>query len=211
MITFVLLVLTPVAAWVVLEARPIVQLLFQRGEFTADMTELVLLATAGIALGIPFAGANETLSNAFYATNRSGVIAAVIPAGTLVYLVAVALTTPRLGILGIALSEVLVELVVFAALTLSFARQNSRFSRAHVAVKLIKYGVASVTAMYAAVTIVGLWLTTPLLRLPASLMLGGCAYIAVLLLLRDEETKSLLARLREAVRVRAQPAGESAG
>lgn len=211
MITFVLLVLTPAAAWVVLESRPIVELLFQRGEFTADMTELVLLATAGIALGIPFAGANETLSNAFYATNRSGVIAAVIPAGTVVYLVSAALMTPWLGILGIALSEVLVEIVVFVSLTLAFAGQNARFSRAHVAVKLLKYGVVATAAMYAAVKTVGLYLTEPLLRLPASLLLGGCAYVALLLLLRDTELKSLLARLREAVRFRAHPARESAG
>jgi putative peptidoglycan lipid II flippase len=211
MITFVLLVLTPVAAWVVLESRPIVELLFQRGEFTADMTELVLLATAGIALGIPFAGANETLSNAFYATNRSSVIAAVIPAGALVYLVSAALAAPRLGILGIALSEVLVEIVVFVVLVLGFAGQNARFSRAHVAAKLLKYGVVSTAVMYAAVSTVGLWLTEPLLRLPASLLLGGCAYVAVLLLLRDVEINALLARLREALRFRSQTARENAG
>jgi putative peptidoglycan lipid II flippase len=210
LITFVLLVLTPVAAWVALESRPIVELLFLRGEFTADMSELVVLATVGIALGVPFAGANETLSNAFYATNRTGVIAAVIPAGTLVYLVAAAFATTRLGVLGIALSGALVEIVVFVVLTLAFAGQNARFSRGHVAVKLLKYGFVAAAAMYSAVLLVGSWLTEPLLRLPASLALGAIVYAAALLLLRDQELKSLLERLWQATRPGSQPARESA-
>jgi putative peptidoglycan lipid II flippase len=206
MITFVLLVLTPVAAWVILESRPIVQLLFLRGEFTADMSELVVLATAGIALTIPFAGANETLSNAFYATNRSGVIAAVIPFGTLLYLAAAALATPRLGILGLALSGVLVEIFVFVVRIFAFAKQNDRFSRAHIALKLFKYAFVSATTMYVAVHIVGMRLDAPLVRLPASLVLGAALYGGTLLLLRDAELRSLLERLRDAVRLRGEPA-----
>lgn len=211
MITLVLLVLTPVAAWVILETRPIVELLFLRGEFTIDMSELVVLATAGIALSIPFAGANETLSNAFYATNRSAVIAAVIPLGTVVYLASAAFAVSRLGILGLALSEVFVEVVVFVFLTFAFAKQNARFSRAHVAVKLLKYGLVAAATMFFSVNLVGAWLTAPLLRLPASLALGGALYVGALLLLRDGELKALLERLREAVRFRAQTARESAG
>lgn len=209
MITFVLLVLTPIAAWVILESRPIVELLFRRGEFTADMSEIVVLATVGIALGIPFAGANETLSNAFYATNRTGIIAAVIPAGTLIYLACAAFATTRLGILGIALSEALAEIAVFIVLTLAFAGQNARFSRALVAVKLIKYGAVASATMYAAVFIVGAWLTEPLLRLPTSLMLGAILYAAALLSLRDRELRSLLERLWNAATARAQPGRES--
>jgi putative peptidoglycan lipid II flippase len=210
MITFVLLVLTPITAWVVLESEPIVELLFLRGEFTIDMSEIVVLATVGIALGVPFAGANETLSNAFYATNRTGVIAAVIPAGTVVYLIAAAFATSRLGVLGIALSEVLVEIVVFVVLTLAFAGQNARFSRAHVAFKLFKYGVVAAATMYAAAFVVGSWLTEPLLRLPASLLLGAALYTAALLLLRDPELKSLLERLWQAIKANPQPAREIA-
>jgi putative peptidoglycan lipid II flippase len=206
MITFVLLVLTPVAAWVLLEASSMVELLFLRGEFTVDMSELVMLATAGIAVSIPFAGANETLSNAFYATNRSAVIAAVIPLGTLVYLCGAAFAAMRFGILGLALSEVLVEIVVFVWLVLAFARQNRRFSRANVAVKLLKYAVVAAATMYLGVTVVGSRLDEPLLRLPSSLAVGGALYVGALLLLRDAELKSLLERLREAIRVRAQRA-----
>jgi peptidoglycan biosynthesis protein MviN/MurJ (putative lipid II flippase) len=211
MITFVLLVLTPVAAWVLLESSSIVELLFLRGEFTIDMSELVVLATAGIALSIPFAGANETLSNAFYATNRSAVIAALIPLSTLVYLAGAAFAAARFGILGLALSEVLVEIFVFVFMVLAFARQNRRFSRSHVAIKLLKYGVVAAGTMYLGVRAVGARLDEPLLRLPASLMLGGALYVGTLLLLRDGELRSLLERLRDAVRFRAQPARESAG
>jgi putative peptidoglycan lipid II flippase len=211
MITFVLLVLTPVAAWVLLESSSIVELLFLRGEFTVDMSELVVLATAGIALSIPFAGANETLSNAFYATNRSAVIAAVIPLSTLVYLAGAAFAATRFGILGLALSEVLVEIFVFVFLVLAFAGQNRQFSRSHVAIKLLKYGVVAAGTMYLGVSAVGSRLDEPLLRLPTSLALGGTLYVGTLLLLRDGELKSLLERLRDAVRFRAQPARESAG
>lgn len=210
MITLVLLVLMPVAAWVVLESRPIVELLFLRGEFTADMSELVVLATMGIALGIPFAGANETLSNAFYATNRSRVIAAVIPLSTVVYLAAVALATPRLGILGIALSEVVVELTVFVVLVVAFAIHNDRFSWPHVARKVLKYGAVGGASMYVAATIVAPWLASPWFRLPASLALGGALYAGALLVARDAEFKILLGHLASAARPRSATAGEPA-
>jgi hypothetical protein len=57
---------------------------------------------------------------------------------------------------------------------------------------------------------VGSWLTEPLLRLPASLLLGAALYTAALLLLRDPELKSLLERLWQAIKANPQPAREIA-
>lgn len=210
MIALVLLALAPVAAWVVLESRPIVELLFLRGEFTADMSELVVLATMGIALTIPFAGANETLSNAFYATNRSRVIAAVMPLGTVVYLAAAAAAVPRIGILGLALSEVFVELTVFVVLVVAFAADNSRFAWGHVMQKTLKYGVLGGASMYAASAVVAPWLASPWLRLPLSFAIGGGVYAAALFVVRDAEFKVLLGHLASAARLRAAKAPEPA-
>jgi sensor c-di-GMP phosphodiesterase-like protein len=134
----------------------------------------------------------------------------VIPAGTVVYLIAAAFATSRLGVLGIALSEVLVEIVVFVVLTLAFAAQNARFSRRHIALKLFKYTVVAAATMYFAAFVVGSWLTEPLLRLPASLLLGAVLYAAALLLVRDRELKSLLERLWQAVKANPRPAREIA-
>jgi putative peptidoglycan lipid II flippase len=208
MISMVLLVLMPVAIWVVLESRPIVELLFLRGKFTADMSMIVVAATAGLAISIPLAGANETLSNAFYATNRSHVIAWVMPASTLAYAISAVLLAPRIGILGLALSAGVSELVVFVVLVAAMAAGNASFHWDYVAARLVRYGVVAAGTVWLAVSLAHLALGQQIAGMAVSLVAAAGLYVAVLLLLRDAETKELLVRLTGALRPQNRAAGQ---
>jgi putative peptidoglycan lipid II flippase len=206
MISMVLLVLMPVAVWVVLESRPIVELLFLRGKFTADMSGIVVAATVGLAVSIPLAGANETLSNAFYATNRSHVIAWVMPASTVAYLIAAVLLTPWIGILGLALGSAASEVAVFVVLVGALAIRNTNFHWTYIASRLAKYAVVALATVWPAVKLTNGALAQPLVGMAASLAAAAAFYVGALLLLRDSEMRELLGRLTGALRSQKQAA-----
>jgi putative peptidoglycan lipid II flippase len=206
MISMVLLVLMPVAVWVVLESKPIVELLFLRGKFTADMSGIVVASTVGLAVGIPLSGANETLSNAFYATNRSHVIAWVMPASTVAYLIAAVLLTPWIGILGLALSSAVSEVAVFVVLVAALAIRNASFHWGYIAGRLAKYGIVAVATVWPAAKLTNGALAQPLAAMAVSLAASAALYVGVLLLLRDAEMRELLGRLTGALRPQKQAA-----
>jgi putative peptidoglycan lipid II flippase len=200
MISMVLLVLTPLAVWVVVDAKSVVELLFLRGKFTADMSGIVTAATVGLAVSIPLAGANETLSNAFYATNRSHVIAFLTPASTLAFVLSAVLLTPRIGVLGLALSAAASELTVFVVLVAALAMRNPSFHWRYVAGRLAKYGIVAAVTVWIAVTVTHRAIAQPLVGMAVSLVAAAALYVATLLVLQDVELKELLGRLVGALR-----------
>lgn len=60
----------PAAVGLILLARPIVRLLFERGEFSTASTDGTVAALYGFAVGIPFVSAVRNLVPAFYAMQR---------------------------------------------------------------------------------------------------------------------------------------------
>ncbi len=68
----VLAVNVPAAVGMVVLARPIIRVLFQRGEFRADDTALMIPVLAVFALGLPFFAYVNLLLRAFYAQKDTG-------------------------------------------------------------------------------------------------------------------------------------------
>ncbi len=64
------LLLIPAAAGLMVLAHPIVQLVFQRGQFTATSTHLTALALFWFAWSLPFAGINLVLTRTFFALQQ---------------------------------------------------------------------------------------------------------------------------------------------
>ncbi len=64
------LLLIPAAAFMIVLAKPIVELVFQRGEFNAESTHLVSVALFWFAFSLPFGGLNLLLTRAFFAVQR---------------------------------------------------------------------------------------------------------------------------------------------
>ena len=66
----IFLLLIPAAACTLVLAEPITRLIYERGEFDADSTELVAEALFWFSFSLPFAGANLLLTRTFFALQR---------------------------------------------------------------------------------------------------------------------------------------------
>lgn len=104
-IKMVFLAIIPAAVALVLLREPVIQLLFQRGNFGPSATQRTALAFLGYAPGLPAAAIDQMLIFAFYALKNTIVPVAVGIMGVGVYLaVALPLITP-LGFLGLTLAN----------------------------------------------------------------------------------------------------------
>ncbi len=101
----ILLLIVPAAVGLAVLREPVIQLLFQRGEFDHSATALTSLAFLGYSPGIAFAAVDQLLIFAFYARKDTRTPVAVGVMAIFVYL-AVALTLIRpLGMLGLVLAN----------------------------------------------------------------------------------------------------------
>jgi putative peptidoglycan lipid II flippase len=64
------LLLIPSAAFMIVLSKPIVRLVFERGQFGPQSTHLVSIALFWFAFSLPFAGLNLLLTRAFFAVKR---------------------------------------------------------------------------------------------------------------------------------------------
>jgi putative peptidoglycan lipid II flippase len=102
----VLLFLIPSAAILAVLSEPITRLLYERGVFGAEATDLVSTALLVWALSLPFQGASLLLSRTFFSLQRPWATTALAGASLAVNaLVALALYAP-LGIAGVVLGTV---------------------------------------------------------------------------------------------------------
>jgi hypothetical protein len=128
------------------------------------------------------------------------VIAFVMPASTLAFILSAVLLTPRIGILGLALSAFASEATVFVVLVSALAIRNANFDWRYIAGRLAKYGIVAAVTGFIAVNLTHRAIAQPLVSMAVSLAAAAAFYVAALLLLQDVELKELLGRLMGAVR-----------
>jgi putative peptidoglycan lipid II flippase len=111
-----LFLLVPTAAVILVLSHPIIQVLYQRGEFDAAQTNLVSDALFYFAFSLPFAGVNLLLIRAFFSLQAPW-IPTLVALGNLGINAALdALLYKPVGIGGIPLSTAIVSLVTTVAL-----------------------------------------------------------------------------------------------
>lgn len=100
------LLLIPSAAFTLALATPITRLVYQRGEFGAESTQLVAEALFWFAFSLPFSGMNLLLTRTFFSLQRTWLPTAVA-VGSLVVNLAVSLALYKpLGIAGLVIGTV---------------------------------------------------------------------------------------------------------
>ncbi len=108
------LLLIPASALMLVLATPITRLVYQRGQFTSDSTQLVSTALFWFSFSLPFAGLNLLLSRTFFALQRPWIPAKLAAINIAVdAIVSVALYNP-LGIPGLVLGTVAGNVVMTA-------------------------------------------------------------------------------------------------
>ncbi len=109
------LLLIPSAALMAVLAEPVTRLLYQRGEFGGEATELVTTALIWWSLSLPFQGVSLLFSRTFFSLQRAWATTALAGANLVINaLVALALYEP-FGIAGIVIGTVAGTLVMTVA------------------------------------------------------------------------------------------------
>jgi putative peptidoglycan lipid II flippase len=106
------LLLIPSAAFLMVLTEPVVRLIFQRGEFTAESTHLVSIALFWFAVSLPFGGLNLLLTRAFFAVQRPWIPTRLAAVNIVVdIIVSLALYKP-LGIAGLIIGTLAANIVM---------------------------------------------------------------------------------------------------
>lgn len=203
----ILVINVPAAAGLMILATPVIRLLFQRGEFTAQDTAATQPVLVVFALGLPFLSFVNIVLRAFYARKdmQTPVRAAVISFVVNVVL-SLALMVP-LRTVGLAIASNVAVAVQSIYLQVHLSRQQESLAFHHLGRDLVKVVVA--TLLMSAVVAGGWWARTALLPDTKAmdavalvvLILGGAAiYGGVLWALRIEGRDDLAAMLLKARR-----------
>jgi len=190
--------LVPAGLVSIVLAEPIVRLVYQRGEFTAEDTVIVAQCLQAFSIGLVFNGWMLILNRSFYAVQTNWV-----PTGIAVGAVALnaAFDTVfyRLGIWGIPLATSTVNIV---AATVLLVMMRRRVGLEHVRRTLGVVGRIAVAAAVAAGASYGAWraldsvlgtgLAAQLLTLGAGLAAASLVYVALARALGLRELEALL-------------------
>jgi putative peptidoglycan lipid II flippase len=190
--------LVPAALVSIVLAKPIVELVYQRGEFTAEDTVIVAQCLQAFSIGLVFNGWLLILNRSFYAVQTNWV-----PTG--IALGAVALNALfdtvfyRLGIWGIPLATSTVNIVASAVLLVMMRR---RVGLEHVGRTLGVVVRVTICAALAAGLAYLVWygvdawlgegLAAQILSLGLALVVGGLAYVGAARALGLRELEALL-------------------
>jgi putative peptidoglycan lipid II flippase len=209
-VTQTFMLVLPLAAFVAYFRVEIVRLLFERGKFTAAMTEhvaLVALCSLGVLM---LSGIGSILSRGFYTSGRTHIPAAISMVGTGLYLVLAVSLSRVLGVAGVALAASLEFLFGFLAQVVILRRYYPSFSPVLVIGKCLEYGgwagLSGLAVRWAVERLV------PMSQDPLALFLGmvvgavgiGVFYIAGLLLVQEPDCVALVRGIRRRLEVRSR-------
>ena len=196
------LLLVPAAAATIVLAHPIVEVLYQRGEFDAESTDLVTTALSVFAISLPFSGWNLILTRTFFSLQRPW-LPTTLAIGSLAVNVAVSLALYPIGIEGVVLGTVVSNAVLTALLGLRLRGQlggleGARLLRSFAAMLLAAAALAVVA--YGVHTgldeLLGEGLIAQIVALVAALAAGGAVYAGAVLAMRLPEAHQILDLLR---------------
>ncbi len=119
-----LALIMPVAAGMALFAKPIIQVVYERGEFTAQSTAVTASALKFFAIGMIGLGINEILNKCFYAmqNGKTPMVASVVGIMVNIILAVVLFYTTNMGVGGLALAASIALLVISAILCIKMNR-----------------------------------------------------------------------------------------
>jgi putative peptidoglycan lipid II flippase len=189
------LLLIPAAAFMVVLATPIVRLLFQRGHFTPESTELVSTALFWFAFSLPFGGLNLLLTRTFFAVQRPWIPTAMAGVNIVVdIIVSVSLYKP-LGIAGLVIgtlaANVVMTVLLMRRLRVGF---NGRLEGAQTVMITARVCVASVLlagvsygVWYLLDALLGVSLTAQIVSVGAAALAGLWVYSRAVLLMSVPE------------------------
>ncbi len=194
--------LVPASAACAVLAEPIVRLIYQRGAFGPEQTDVVAASLAAFSLGLTFNGMMLMLTRAFFSLQTPRVPTLVALGSLAVNVVLFALLYP-VGTWGIPFAISLANIVGVAALLVLMRRRIGRidFARTLRTLVLVTISAAALAGVAYGVwwgldEVLGRSFLAQVVSLTAALAAGGVAYLAATRLLGVREFEALLSMRR---------------
>ncbi len=195
----VLLGVMPLAVWMAMNAQPIINVVFLRGEFTTDMASLVGLALLGAVAGIVFHGLLQMLSNSFYAMQKIVVPLLVMPLGTVLFFFATTYLSEYYGVFGLTLAGSVIAGIMSTILVIALSIILPSFSALTIFRRMVIYFVPAMIGAYVGVEIANYFTLTGLLRLMVSFTAMVGVYVAALRLSGESVFSRIVRSVRMAI------------
>jgi putative peptidoglycan lipid II flippase len=196
------MLLIPAAAAIIVLGRPMVEVLYERGEFDAGSTDLVTEALAVFAISLPLSGWNLILTRTFFSLQKPW-LPTVLALGSLVVNVGVSLALYGIGVAGVVLGTVVSNGVLTVLLAIRLRGELGglelpRLLRSVAVMLLAGAALAGVAyGVHAALDdLLGEGLLAQIVALAAALVAGGAVYAAIVLALRLPEARQILDLVR---------------
>ena len=197
----------PAAAAMAVLAVPIIQLIFENGQFGPDATAITAVALRYYLIGLPFAAWDLLLIYAFYARQDTATPAAVGVVSLIVYTIAALLLFPAFDLYALMLADAVKHITHAALSAVLLIRRRGRLEDQRLLGTLAKTLIATAgmaLAAYVALQIRGVdgggSTLQELITVVFTLGVSGMVYAALAYILRIEEFRIVLglvtARLR---------------
>lgn len=191
----------PAAIGLLVLREPIVQLLFQRGQFTAASTTIVALALGGYALGLIGHSGVEILARAFYALHdtKTPVLLGVLALG-IDLLMGLSLIN-GLGVLGLSLANMTAASIEMILLIIVIRKRLGGLDDRRMALSAAKTALAAVLmglAVWGFLTVTAG--ASAVARTVGGMIVGGGVFFVAAWLLRSEELRGVLGMIKRRLR-----------
>lgn len=203
----ILFLALPASLGLILLSRPIVSLLFERGEFNAAVTDMTAWALTWFAAGLVGHSIMEVLTRAFYAQQdtKTPVLIGVIAMGlNVLFSILFSRYFASIGWIphgGLALANSLATALEAAALFVTMRKRLNGIEGNHILKGALPALIAALTM---SLTIYGLLIfgstLSVWLLVPAGIVLGGSVYAACLWAMRVPEVGYILSRATRMLR-----------
>jgi putative peptidoglycan lipid II flippase len=199
----ILLVLVPSAAAILVLSEPMIQLVYQRGDFSAADTDLVSTALFWFAFSLPFNGLFLLLTRTFFSLQRPWVPTAISALNLAITAAVSAAFYSPFGVAGIVAATVIATFASVVAQVVVLRRQLGGIEFGRLLDGAIRISVAS--ALLAASSyvvwkaldgVVGEGLIGQVISLGGGLAVGAAIYAGAVFALRVPEARQVLNVLR---------------
>jgi putative peptidoglycan lipid II flippase len=198
------LMLIPASVFMIVLAKPIVRLVFQRGAFGAQSTHLVSIALFWFAFSLPFGGLNLLLTRTFFAVQRPWIPTRLAAINIVVdILLSVGLYKP-LGIAGLIIGTVAAN-AVMTALQLRRLRAGFNGQLEGAQTTMITARIMLASALLAGVSwlvwkgldsLLGVSLIAQIASVGSAAAVGGLVYLRAVLAMRIPEAHQVTRLVR---------------
>jgi putative peptidoglycan lipid II flippase len=204
---FIFLMLLPATAAIVALSHPITELVYQRGAFNAESTDLVSAGLFWFAFSLPFSGINLLLTRTFFSLKMPWTVTW-LSVGNLIVNVGVSIMLIPWGIRGVVIGTVVADAALAAGQFYFLRRElGGHFNLRGLGLPIVKMLVGTVVAAGA---MYGVWhllagalggdLIAQIVEVGCALLAGGLAYMIVVFMLRVDEADQLRRLLRDRLR-----------